>query len=67
MRSVSAKAEIMYYDLGHSNMGGIEADVEKAGFISTIVVRPRDGSNRSTRGCQGISCACGRAKAEPTI
>jgi opacity protein-like surface antigen len=44
-RNVSAKAEFMYYDLGtdRRNMGGIEADVDRTGFISTIGLNFRFG------------------------
>lgn len=36
--NVSAKGEILYFDLGtdHRNMGGIEADMQRSGFLSTI-------------------------------
>jgi hypothetical protein len=56
MRNVSAKAEIMYYDLDRCNMGGIEADAEMAGFVSTIAVRPREHTaNRLLPGASNIS------------
>jgi outer membrane autotransporter protein len=37
-QNVSVKSEIMYFDLGtdRRNMGGIEADMRRSGFISTV-------------------------------
>ena len=37
-RNVSVKSEIMYFDLGTDryNMGGISADIQRSGLISTV-------------------------------
>ena len=44
-QNASVKSEIMYFDLGSDryNMGGIPADVQRSGFISTIGLHYRFG------------------------
>ncbi|MBO0756922.1 MAG: autotransporter domain-containing protein [Bradyrhizobiaceae bacterium] len=43
--NVSVRGEFMYFDLGtdHRNMGGIEADMRRSGFLSTIGLNFRFG------------------------
>ena len=44
-RNVSVKSEIMYFDLGTDryNVGGIPADIQRSGFISTVGLHYRFG------------------------